>query len=220
MRRRCSRGTTVLFVVIALSSSLSAGGAHAATARNPIVAMSMGYSDYLKNYDFISESDRQDNVDWAVSILAYNSASIDRFKGILSTRGFGQISPNGMHGRASDGSGYRWDRDAGQKGITCPIGTTTPHYRVYADGDQYMYNIGFGHYVYATTHRDQNECGFGTTRHYDIERVEGTVVDAFFSASFPVYHDYGNFANYEPYRTQGEHTWDNNGYASYVDLTP
>lgn len=205
---------TASAVAVLTQPTAIAGG----TAYRPITALSMGYSDYLKNYDFEGEVDAQNNVDWAVSILAYNGASVDRFKSLLNNQGFGANSTDGKHGRASDGAGYRWDRDAGKKGVTCPAFSTTPHYRVYADGDQYLYNQTYGTYVYASTHRDRDECGGGNKSFYGSEGVEGLIVNKFSYIGQPVYHDYASFYNYEPYRAQGTHIWDNDGNASYVNL--
>lgn len=202
-----------------LALALAPAEASAYTAYRQIYALATGDSDYVKNYDFASQYDAQDNVDWPVSILAYNGASIDRFKYLLENQGFGSQSGNDQYGRASDGGeNYRFDGDGGKKGVFCPSNSTTPHYRVYADGDQYLYNTTFGTYVYATTHRDRDECGGGNRSFYDSEGVEGLVVGKFGYLGYPVYHDQYRFYNYNPYRVEGDHIWDNDGNGSYVNL--
>jgi hypothetical protein len=192
--------------------------AAAANANRAPLAVTTGYGDYFYNYDFGSTEVRQNNVDWAISLYFYNGASIDRVKSILNGAGYGDYSATGKYGRANDGQGYRWDRDTGKKGSFCNYNRWTGHYRVYADDDQYMYHLDSGTYVVASTHKDQNECGGGDKMHYGSEAVEDRIVERMAGMGYPGYHDYASFYNYEYFRAEGNHVWDNNGRASYIDV--
>jgi hypothetical protein len=201
--------------VLLAPAAASAGG----TAYRAPVSISFGSGDYVVNYDFeTTGSTGQTNVDWAMSIFAYNGASISKFKSVMDGAGFTGVSSDSKHSRLNDNAGWVWDGDRGKKPIICPAFTTTPHYRVYADSNDYLYNVGYGSYVLATTHRDRDECGGGNKSFYDSERVEGEITAWFGTRGYAVYHDYSSFSNYEPYRAQGTHVWDNDGRASYVNL--
>jgi hypothetical protein len=204
--------------IIAMALLAPVSVAAAATANRYPYAIRTGYGDYFYNYDFGSTEVKRDNVDWGISLYFYNGASKDRVKGILEGAGYGSGSFTGKYGRANDGEGYRWDRDTGKKGHFCPRNRATGHYRTYADGDQFLYNMGSGSFVVASTHMDVNECFSGDKMTRGSEAVEDRIVERMAAMGYPGYHDYASFGNYEYFRAEGNHVWDSNGFASYIDV--
>jgi hypothetical protein len=204
---------------LSVSSNVAVAGG---TAYGEPALLDFGQGDYMYNYDFESVDLRRDNVDWAMSIIAYNNASINKFKSKMDTFNYGWTSTDSKHALMHDNGdtppGYfEWDGDRGKKIIECPAFGSTPHYRVYADTNDYLYQTGRGSFVVASTHRDRDECGGGNKSFYDSETVEGGITHNL-SSLYPAYHDRYFWNNYEPYRAQGTHIWDNNGYGSYVDM--
>lgn len=177
---------------------------------------------YIFTYDFQNKEDwGRGNVDWATSLMFYGNASINRVKDILDGNGYGQISTNSMHMPVKDSTNLAvWDDDAGKKGIACPLtGQETRHYRIYADpATDFLWTEALGGFVVATTHWDANECPNVNTRFYDSEEVEGHIGNTMSGLGYTVSHDFANFFNAEPYRVQGNSTWDNDGYATYIDV--
>jgi hypothetical protein len=208
-------------ILLGLSSSGQAAFA-GGTAWNAPALLDFGQGDYVYNYDFETTTVAQNNVDWAMSIIAYNNASINKFKSTMDNFNYGATSSDAKHASLHDAgntpAGYfEWDNDKGKKIILCPAWNSTPHYRVYADSNDYLYQTGRGAYVLASTHRDRDECGGGNKAFYDSETVEGGITNNL-DTYYTVYHDRYFWNNYEPYRSQGTHIWDNNGYGSYVDM--
>jgi hypothetical protein len=184
--------------------------------------MDFGQGDYVYNYDFREGSTwSKYKVDWPITFIAYNSATVNKLKTVMEQFAYDQAGGS-MYGHVNDGpesSHYLiQDTDSGKKHDFCPgVGNETPHFRVYADGNDYLWQIGRGSYVVASTHRDVEECSsFKIFR--DSEQVEGGIVTNL-SNLYYVYHDRYAWGNPEPYRVQGRHIWDNNGYGSYVEMT-
>ncbi len=161
---RLSR-TAILAVAgsaLILSLPLSMPGVDAATASPGtwfFVAFAGG--DVLGTYDHTNTDNFNDrgSVDWTLTMFFMNNAEIDKVKGILGSA-YPEIGGS-MYEYLSDGSGYSWDSDRGRK---TPSGCSRvdTHARLYADGDDRLYNTTDGYYVVASTHRDYYErqlCG-------------------------------------------------------------
>ncbi len=167
--------------------------------------------DSFRNYDFLSETVSSSNVDWPVTLLFWNNANVNKVK-IFTWSG------STMYGRMNNGSGYLWDSDKGSKDVLCPIIGDAHHYRVYAPpSTDRMYNVSWGYWVFATSHIDHNECGFGSYSGYS-DKTENYVATQFANAGYPVARNWASFYNYEPYRVQGSHVWSNDGYATAIRL--
>jgi hypothetical protein len=169
--------------------------------------------DAFRNYDFLSQTVSSTNVDWPVNFLFYNNAEVDKVKDAMRF----SFAGSRMNGRINDGSGFVWDQDGGRKNYLCPIIGDAYHYRLYADGDDRLYNAAWGYYVIGTSHIDHNECGFGAW-FGKSETAEGYIASRARSAfgSSNVAEDWSSFANSEPYREEGNHIWQNNGLATAV----
>ena len=168
--------------------------------------------DRIYNYDFNSERRSRKNVDWGVNLLFYNNAEVDKIKAALI---YG--TPGGkQNARMKDGSSWLWDEDGGRKQGPCPIGTSTAHYRVYAnqDGDR-NYSRGLGFYVIGSSHRDVNECGGGTRYFGDSEAVETELSAIGASArGWQVFRNNYDMRNKERRRREGDHRWYSDGLAT------
>ncbi len=185
------------------------------------------------------------NVDWADSLLFYNSASVSRVKHYINYPNAYTGGP--MYGYVNDGGAPAWDGDSGNKDSAdactpevetpdlpagpdppdvppVPVdpgagGISTRHVRLYADGDDHMYNTTFGYYVYGTTHVDYNEnCAdewFGNS-----EITEADIAQRLGRQGFVVSPNYAHLGNAEPHRCDGTHCWNQNGMATYVNIHP
>jgi hypothetical protein len=193
--------------------------AEAATTKT-LQYLSIG-GDRFFNYDFLSKSSAATNVDWPVTVIFRNNATVDKAKSSMEawSNYFDSTSYQMMYIVENDGSGAYWDQDGGKKTPACPTyGHSSPHYRVYGIGSyERMYSTTFGYYVPATTHRDYNECPAYQKKHADTEAVEDLLLREA-GDNTTVYNDMYNFHNYEPYRVEGNHTWYSNGYASTVRI--
>lgn len=186
--------------------------AEAATASN--LNLLYVQEDRFWNYDFNSQTVSSTNVDWAMSMLFWNDAEVDKVKGIYSS-----AYPWGggaKYARLNDGSGYVWDSDSGIKDIWCPsYQAQARHMRLYADSDDRLYNVSWGYYVLGSTHKDWQECWFGSQFGWS-EETEGIFVNYALNRGYWGQHDWASFYNYEAPRWEGNHYWDNNGMASHI----
>jgi hypothetical protein len=211
-------------ILLALALAAVVGtpiAAYAATARSGNLTIMEIREDRFRNYDFLSQSVAANNVDWAMSLLFWNNATINRVK----NSGIGPLydqTGGTMYGRMRETSAgdYVWDADGGRKTTKCPGLPTQPssarHYRIYADGDDRLYNLDWGYWVFGSTHWDINECSPTNAASFGYsEDAEGLLVSAWNSrTSWPATNDWASWANAEPFRVQGDHVWDNNGLAS------
>ena len=150
-----------------------AGSATAAKKLDPYEIQ----GDRFSNYDFLSESYRQDNVDWAVDLIFAHGGTINRVKDQLEDPfpiGRAPIDPpfedpvelaaSPMWARVNDGpqgSGGEWDEDAGKKTDLCQTEDKPDivHFRIYAPEDtDHFVNQKWGNYIIGTSHIDHNEC--------------------------------------------------------------
>jgi hypothetical protein len=204
-------------IVVALV--LAAGGAvakpsAAATATSGNLRLLYFAGDAIRNYDFTDQIVASNKVDWAVSLLFYNNAEINKVKNALGGQGF-TITGSSENGRLSDDGGatFVWDTDGGRKRGDC---TAYTHFRIYADADDRMYTPSMGYYLFGSTHQDWYECYFDARFGYSEtaeQQVNSAAVSAFGVANR---YDYANFYNYEAYREESNHIWDDDGWASYV----
>lgn len=198
-----------------------AAPADAATA-GQMQGLSMGYGDIIYNYDFTTSSNASyRTVDWATSMLYYNNANVNSVKRIQQ-QDFNYYTHGGpeygyqvdAYGSNAQGGGY--DTDTGTKTDTPSCFGSTRHTRTYApSATDTMYNPGFGYFVYATTHIDHHE--LCNDSYGDSENTERNLANLFASKGITTYYDYGYFYNRE-YRDEGNHHWNNDGYATYVRM--
>lgn len=185
--------------------------------------------DIIYNYDFTTTTGAgYQTVDWGTSLLFYNNASVNKVKGDGAVaRYFAFGGP--QYGWVDDGtttgpSGTQtprgfYDSDRGIKTDTPSCFGDTRHFRIYADGDDRLYDMGLGYWVYATTHKDFNE--LCADYYGDSEGTENDVAARFRNNGHAVFEDYASFFNYEPKhvdRLNSKHRWDSNGKATYVNI--
>lgn len=209
-------------IAAGVAASLGDTPAGAATASN-YIWVNWG-DDYLRNYDNLSTSAASNNVDWPVTIAFTNNATVDKAKSSMESwsENFDDMSTTPMYMQMTDdgtSGGIRWDQDRGKKVPMCPAtGLSSPHYRVYGIGDsERLYNSTVGYWVPATTHRDYNECPPINTHYDDTEAVEQLIADDA-ADNTTVERNRWFFFNAEPYRAEGNHVWDSNGYVTTVRI--
>jgi hypothetical protein len=207
----------VLVLTGSLGYAVAAPSLSSAATASTNRAISVGDGDVVNNYDYRSKGYYYDNVDWAVSVFFTGNAEIDKVKDFYDP--YLPASGGTMYAYLKDGSSSAWDKDGGIKTSYCSTNDRyTNHLRLYADGDDRMYNLTYGYYVFGTTHLDHAECG--TTNKYfgESETVEGRVVTWAGNQGMSVTHDTISMNNNEPYRVEGNHRWSNNAYASRVRI--
>lgn len=192
----------------------SEGEASAATTSN-LTILGLYGGDQISNYDFNSTSYSSRNVDWPVTFMFTDNAEVDKVKDALDYLGY-PYAGGVKYARQKDGASLAWDSDRGLKNATGNCATTY-HMRLYADpNDDRGYNLLDGYYVFGTTHRDINENCDGELFGYS-EYAEDKFVDEL-ETKYAVSEDCCGFYNLEAYRAEGNHIWQNNGYASYVEV--
>jgi len=204
-----------------LTGMLNATPASAATA-NQMQGINFGYGDVVYNYDFTTTRNASyRTVDWATSVIYYNNANVNNVKRIAQ-QDYNYFTYGGTeYGYMVDGYGSRaqgggYDDDRGVKtGYPSCFGSTR-HSRVYApSATDTMYNPSYGYFVFATTHIDHHE---GCNDSYgNSESTEGDLANLYASKGIAVYRNYGYLYNAE-HRDEGNHHWDNNGYATYIRM--
>lgn len=164
------------------------------------------------NYDFdggISEPDPE-MVDWAIDILFLDNANCVKVKNMYYGNAWRDST---MKEWLDDGYGQRTHSDKGTKS-GWPNGY---HMRPYAPWNQtsyHMSNYYFGSYCIGSCHEDiwPLFCNEESTEHVFCNLA--------ISKGYGVSFDYLNLGNYEPVRWEGTHCWDNDGWASLVDVLP
>lgn len=217
--------TVTSAAVIALIALAAPQAAVSQTAKAGNFRVIKKRGDGFRNYDLREKTVSRTKVDWAVSLLFWNDAEIDKVKSALSIKYDQEGGP--MYARLkNNGGAYVWDEDKGKKTTLCPGLPTQPseayHYRIYAtpDNDR-MLNRVWGYYVFATTHIDHEECPGGDATWFGRSEVAeeyltGVATDAWGASA--VRNDHRSFGNGEPFRREGNHIWDNNKYASYIQV--
>jgi hypothetical protein len=173
---------------------------------------------YWVNYDFLSQSISQSNVDWPIMIIFYGNATVNKVKNIYG----GTTIASTMNGAYNIGSGTQWDTDMGTK-LSVTFGgpdgndSDTLHLRIYAPPgtDYFDGNAGsWGHYVIASAHFDFNPpwdsiCGYS-------EDCEHKALQIAANQGYSVIYDYIYISNYESLRNASNHWWQSDGYVSLV----
>ena len=80
-----------------------------------------------------------------------------------------------------------------------------------------LYNSAWGFYVIGSTHYDIRECGRGATFGWS-ETSEGWVTWRWRANGGWAQNDWRYFSNPEPVRVEGNHIWQNDGYASRLHV--
>jgi hypothetical protein len=206
--------TTLAAASLVLVVAFAAPSARAATSNN-LTPIDMGYGDSIWNFDFTQVPGSYLHVDWAVSLLFYNNAEIDKVKNIVDGKYW--MFGSTQHAYMNDGSGGSYDGDAGKKTDTPSCLGSTRHFRIYAPSStDRMYNPSFGYYVFATTHYDHHElCNAWFD---DSEGTEHDLYNQFNGKGYASYYDWGWFYNREQNRVESDHHWNNDGYATYVRI--
>jgi hypothetical protein len=220
------RAVAILIVVASVGGATAATPTKAASTQEVYVLEIA--EDRFFNYDFEERISSKWGVDWAVSLLFWNNATIRRVKQILANE-YDRVGGD-MHGLFAETIGpyqnpnYQWDTDAGRKTTLCPGGAGQPdwarHYRIYADelgegGDDRLYNMYWGYWVFGADHYDFEECPGGAISTFGYsENAEDWITWRWRENGFGATDDWSSFYNYEPYRVEGNHIWDNNGLAS------
>ena len=213
--------TRVLIALLTAAALSAPAVALAATARSGNLTILYVREDGFRNYDFNSQTVASNNVDWTVSLMFWNNATINRVKNSAIGPLYDQTGST-QYGRLRDttAAGFVWDADGGRKTTKCPGAPLQPrnarHYRIYADGDDRMYNLDWGYWVFGTTHWDMDECSLSSPAFFGYsENAEEWVVSDWSSRTgWGAANDWAWFANSEPFRVAGDHIWDSNGYAS------
>jgi hypothetical protein len=207
---RTARATAVALAVLGLLALPA--GAGAATTSN-LAPIDMGYGQTIWNYDFTQSPGAWNHVDWAVSVLFYNNAEIDKVKSAFG--GAYWMFGSTMYAYMNNGSGALYDQDSGRKTGTPSCLGSTRHYREYAppSSDRMGYNPDLGYYTFATTHYDHHE--LCNDWYDDSEGTEADLYNRAVAMGWTAYPNYANFHNYE-WRDEGNHHWRNNGLATYI----
>lgn len=214
-----SAGLMLCLVMLAV---VDEAGSQSARKGNFDVIRKQG--DAFRNYDFRSERVSRRNVDWAIGLLFYNDAEINKVKGYGDFGNYYDQVGGPQYGRLkNNGGAYRWDSDRGRKSTLAPGCPSQPddafHYRIYAtpDNDR-MFNRRWGYYVFGSTHVDHNEaCGKDETTYFGRSELAENKLSDVANRSFPrVLDDHASFGNGEPFRRQNNHVWFNNRFATYI----
>ncbi len=209
-----------LLATVAFGSLTSLGRADAATVTNLETINSRTGADRFKNYDFEHESNpvRNDEVDWPIDLVFYNDASVTKVKEHLAIPFPREGSE--QSGRVDDGDGWVWNKDKGMKSVE-NSNDNASHSRLYGTPNR-SYDLIAGYYVVASAHID-HEVLIGSWWGYS-ERAEHDFAVAAREEWGPghVDEDLDNFYNANGLHADiddGEsHMWDNDKYATFVDV--
>jgi hypothetical protein len=207
---RARRIVTSLGLVVAL---VAAGLAFSSQAQARSVNLWFnhqfgGGGDSFDNYDYLSQSRSAGNVDWPVSLIFINNATVSKAKAPLS----GVMPHTGSLKYAwVRGS---WDQDRGIKQYEGKCDSTTNyHMRVYAPSNtDRMYNTYRGYFVVATTHMDYRE-GCAGQWFGESEAAEDFVLNEFIRRGYHYWPDWVWLGNAE-----NDGHFQSNGWASEVSI--
>ena len=167
-----------------------------------------GGGDAFDTYDYGQQTRAEDHVDWPVSLVFFNNATVSKAKAPLSS-----VMPH-------TGSlkyawvGGTWDQDRGIKQYPGKCDSTTNyHMRVYAPpGTDRMFNTYYGYFVVATTHMDYRE-GCSGQWFGESEAAEDFVLREFINRGYHYWSDWTDLGSYE---NNGH--FQSNGRASEVSI--
>lgn len=185
--------------------------------------------DRFLNFDFSTTTASRTKVDWAIDLLFFGNANINKVKKKLNPWLPSHGGP--MYARVNDGTGWVWDTDSGIKTQLCPAANqTAAHMRIYAPpSTDTFWNRSWGYYVIASSHFDHNECWINGEWFGHSEIVEG-VISRYASSAwgsravYPNYLDTHSFMmaagrnGYYAY-AEGNHIWENNGLATIIRVS-
>jgi len=176
--------------------------------------LSFGYGDSIYNYDFENRSVDATHVDWAMSLLFYDNANINKIKSILE--GTYWLFGSEENAYLNDTGSWQWDEDGGEKTEFPSCLGSDAHYRIYApSGTDEFYNPNFGYYLFGSTHHDHHEL---CDAWYDnSEGTESDIANRMRARGYYTRYDYAWFYNAQ-FETQGNHHWNNDGYATYIQV--
>lgn len=176
--------------------------------------LGFGYGDSIYNYDFENQAVDARHVDWAMSLLFYNNANVNKIKTILE--GSYWIYGSKENANLNDSGSWEWDQDGGMKtDIPSCLGSDA-HYRVYApSANDRFYNPTFGYYLFGSTHHDHHE--LCDASYDDSEGTEHDIANRMSARGYYTRYDYAWFYNAQ-FDTQGNHRFNNDGYATYVEV--
>lgn len=188
----------------------------AATARsgNPLTVQ-FDAGDVIGNYDHMSASNLRTNVDWTTTMFFRGNATITKVKNILGST-YGNTGAT-MRELVNDGAGNVWDSDNGRKDAG-GCNSSDSHMRIYADGDDRLYNPTDLFYVVASTHYDFNDvsgCGeyFGWS-----ENASAGFYNFFRNKGYSGSANAVAVSNAEPFRVEGNHYWQSDGNLHRITL--
>jgi hypothetical protein len=168
-----------------------------------------GGGDAFDTYDYGQKTRSEEHVDWPVSLIFFNNATVPKVKAPLSA-----VMPH-------TGSlkyawvGGTWDQDRGIKQYPgkCDPWPGNYHMRVYAPSQtDRMYNDFYGYFVVATTHMDYRE-GCAGEWFGESEAAEDFVLAEFIKRGYHYWSDWTDLGSYE----NREH-FQSNGRASEVSI--
>jgi hypothetical protein len=214
-------------------TSLAAASAEAGTGQNFHLlnagVIGSGAKVTFYNYDFQHPTRaRANNVDWPVTLVFDNNASLDAVNDGLrplfpySTKPI--VTP--AYFRANrGGNGHFWTSNKGRKTHHCTAGTEATHFRAYGypgygHGGR-LYSLGLGYFVIGTSHRDINECGPVTesSAGYPDDAAHTVTADArALNPDWDITDDIYDTRNAEDFRQQGSHIYENDGLASLIHI--
>jgi len=183
----------------------------------------------MYNYDFQHPTRaRANNVDWPVTLIFRNNASLDAvndgLRPLFPYAGRPVVTPAYFRAN-SGGDRHFWTSNKGRKTATCTAGTRATHFRAYGDprfgrGGR-LFTLGLGYFVVATSHFDINECAGATdsTAGYPDDASHTVTADArVLNPDWQVYDDVYDARNSESLRQQGSHIYLNDGLASMITI--
>lgn len=176
--------------------------------------LGFGYGDSIYNYDFENQAVDSTHVDWATSLLFYDNANINKIKSILESSYW--LFGSKENAYLDDSGFWEWDQDGGMKTEIPTCLGSDAHYRIYAPPEtDDFYNPNFGYYLFGTTHHDHHEL---CDSWYDnSEGTESDIANKMSSRGYYTRYDYAWFYNAQS-ETQGNHHWNNDGYATYIQV--
>ena len=176
--------------------------------------------DSFYNYDFCNENAAYNNVDWAVDMIFWDNADVDKVKNIYWGCAGAAVW---KHFKLDDGGSWEWDKDRGTKhldGHYLHMRVYAPHpggYEPHPELDRF-YNDTWGYYVLGTCHWDEFPEIPGVSWHGYSESAEGEFCEIAEDAGYTVDEDAYDMENYEASRWEGTSFWNNGGHASKVQV--
>ena len=206
-------------------------GTSVAHTTSQFVYINLGDGDLVANHDLLDqtfvngEPPYVNNVDWPIDMIYWNNADVPGVKSRIRSAS-GQFGDQGSQMRGlslntGGGAGWTFDPDGGIKNSNFGC-ITTPHQRIYADSSKdYNYNATWGKYVFASSHRDVNESGFGgCTGYHQVgwsENMETIFGNWMAASGYTVGWDAVNFQN-QRIGFEGANYWQNSAYATKVRI--